>query len=100
MLGGLLKSTLQCYHEAMSTALEQAIACLGSQNKLAEAIGVRQSVVSMWVTRQSRIPAGHCVSIERATSGAVTRRDLRPDDWAAVWPELATKRRTPAKEVA
>lgn len=27
--------------------------------------------------------------IERITGGAVTRRDLRPYDWARVWPELA-----------
>ena len=27
--------------------------------------------------------------IERITDGAVTRRDLRPDDWQRVWPELA-----------
>lgn len=27
--------------------------------------------------------------IERATSGAVTRRDLRPLDWMDTWPELA-----------
>jgi DNA-binding transcriptional regulator YdaS (Cro superfamily) len=31
-----------------------------------------------------------CVSIERESSGAVTRRDLRPDDWREIWPELAT----------
>jgi DNA-binding transcriptional regulator YdaS (Cro superfamily) len=30
-----------------------------------------------------------CVSIERSTGGAVTRRDLRPDDWQDIWPELA-----------
>lgn len=36
------------------------------------------------------------VAIERATSGAVTRRDLRPDDWHLIWPELAT----PTKEAA
>ncbi|KGC15007.1 hypothetical protein DM48_333 [Burkholderia gladioli] len=29
-----------------------------------------------------------CVAIERATEGAVTRRDLRPDDWQDIWPEL------------
>lgn len=29
-----------------------------------------------------------CVQIEQATDGAVTRRDLRPDDWAQIWPEL------------
>jgi DNA-binding transcriptional regulator YdaS (Cro superfamily) len=36
-----------------------------------------------------RVPIERCVPIERATAGAVTRKDLRPDDWAAIWPELA-----------
>ena len=30
-----------------------------------------------------------CVSIERASGGAVTRQDLRQDDWRMIWPELA-----------
>jgi DNA-binding transcriptional regulator YdaS (Cro superfamily) len=29
------------------------------------------------------------VAIESTTKGAVTRRDLRPDDWQEIWPELA-----------
>jgi hypothetical protein len=28
------------------------------------------------------------VPIEQATAGQVTRRDLRPADWGAIWPEL------------
>lgn len=28
--------------------------------------------------------------VERATNGEVTRRDLRPDDWRLIWPELVT----------
>ncbi|WP_236596881.1 transcriptional regulator [Paraburkholderia hiiakae] len=32
-----------------------------------------------------------CVAIERESSGAVTRRDLRPADWHEIWPELAAK---------
>lgn len=32
----------------------------------------------------------HCVAIERATRGLVTRADLRPDDWRDIWPELAS----------
>ncbi|MDP2827873.1 MAG: YdaS family helix-turn-helix protein [Sulfuricellaceae bacterium] len=28
------------------------------------------------------------VAIEQATSGQVTRQDLRPDDWHLIWPEL------------
>jgi DNA-binding transcriptional regulator YdaS (Cro superfamily) len=30
----------------------------------------------------------NCVVIEMVTKGAVTRRDLRPDDWKRIWPEL------------
>lgn len=29
-----------------------------------------------------------CAAIERATGGAVTRREMRPDDWWLIWPEL------------
>lgn len=36
------------------------------------------------------LAAETCVSVERATSGTVTRRDLRPDDWWLIWPELVT----------
>jgi len=31
----------------------------------------------------------YAAAIERATNGQVTRRDLRPLDWQAIWPELA-----------
>lgn len=37
-----------------------------------------------------------CVAIERESGGHVTRRDLRPDDWHLIWPELAK----PAREGA
>lgn len=33
----------------------------------------------------------YCVAIERATDGAVTRRELRPDDAHLIWPDLATE---------
>lgn len=32
--------------------------------------------------------AALAVKIERHSGGAVTRRDLRPDDWHLIWPEL------------
>ncbi len=34
------------------------------------------------------MPAEYCAGIERGTSGAFPRRDLRPDDWGDIWPEL------------
>jgi DNA-binding transcriptional regulator YdaS (Cro superfamily) len=33
------------------------------------------------------------VSIERLSDGQVTRQELRPDDWADIWPELAQAKR-------
>ena len=36
-----------------------------------------------------RLRAHVCVALERESAGAVTRRDLRPDDWQDIWPELA-----------
>lgn len=38
--------------------------------------------------------AGLCVRIRRSTGGAVTRRDLRPDDWHQIWPELVDQEKT------
>ncbi len=35
-----------------------------------------------------RLNCGYCVAIEKATGGAVSRKDLRPDDWHLIWPEL------------
>ena len=69
-------------------ALNQAIAAAGGVSKLAKAIGVSQSAVSNWRARGTPIAERWCVRIETATAGAVTRQDLRPDDWHLIWPEL------------
>lgn len=73
-------------------ALETAIAQIGGVGKLAASIGVGQPVVSNWRARGTTPDAANCVAIERATKGAVTRRDLRPDDWHLIWPELADEK--------
>lgn len=70
-------------------ALDKAIQIVGGVGKLAAGIGVSQPVVSNWRARGTTPDAIHCVSIERLTDGAVSRCDLRPDDWPLIWPELA-----------
>jgi len=70
------------------SALSKAIEIAGSQRLIAEACGVIQPTVAGWL-RRSHVPAEYCAAIEAAVKGAVTRRDLRPDDWASIWPELA-----------
>ena len=69
-------------------ALDKAIAAAGGVGALATQIEVTQTAVSNWRARGTVIPPVHCAAIERAAGGAVTRRDLRPDDWWRIWPEL------------
>lgn len=79
-------------------ALNTAISVVGGVGKLAAALGVAQPVISNWRARGTLPDAAHCVAIERATNGAVTRKDLRPNDWQEIWPELAQPS-TPNKAV-
>jgi DNA-binding transcriptional regulator YdaS (Cro superfamily) len=53
-------------------------------------LGISKGAVSQWKAENRRVPAAHCLAIERATNGAVTRRDLRPDDFHLIWPDLDT----------
>jgi len=71
--------------------IAQACRVVGSQAILANLIGVSPAAVNQWISGHRPIPIERCVSIERATNGAVTRRDLRPDDWRLIWPELIDK---------
>jgi DNA-binding transcriptional regulator YdaS (Cro superfamily) len=56
-------------------------------------------LISQWANGLRSIPPGRCVEIELVTRGAVTRQDLRPNDWQKYWPEL-TKQPKKAKAAA
>jgi len=60
----------------------------GGVSILARSIHGNASDVSSWASGKRPVPVRRCVAIERATNGAVTRRDLRPHDWREIWPEL------------
>ena len=57
----------------------------------ADALGVSSSMVSQWLSFHRPITPEKCVLIELNTDGKVTRKDLRPNDWRRIWPELAEK---------
>lgn len=61
----------------------------GSQSVLARGIGAQPQLVWQWVKGVRPVPVSRCLPIEHFTAGAVTRKDLRPDDWHEIWPELA-----------
>jgi DNA-binding transcriptional regulator YdaS (Cro superfamily) len=56
---------------------------------LAKRLEVPASFMSNMAAGIKSVPLERCVPIELATEGAVTRKDLRPDDWWKIWPELA-----------
>lgn len=51
----------------------------GSQTALAQLIGVAPELINQWAHGVRRVPLERCVAIERATDGAVTCEELRPD---------------------
>lgn len=63
----------------------------GIRKTICEALGISAQAISNWNSRG--VPIEHCTAIEKATKGAVTRKDLRPNDWQAIWPELAKKQK-------
>jgi DNA-binding transcriptional regulator YdaS (Cro superfamily) len=50
----------------------------GRAADLARAIGVSQPIMARWVSGEE-IPENRCRQIERATGGAVTCEEMRPD---------------------
>lgn len=61
----------------------------GGSARLAAELEISASYLSQLASGDSAISPARCVEIESATDGAVCRKDLRPDDWQSIWPELA-----------
>ncbi len=59
--------------------VESAVAKLGSQAKLAEAMGCSQQQISYLLKEATGITAEMAMAIDRATAGKVPRHELRPD---------------------
>jgi len=73
------------------SAIQQAVSWAGSPSRLAELLGVTPAAISEWTSGRRPVSVRRCVQIESITGGAVTRQELRPDDWPRIWPELAEK---------
>lgn len=72
----------------MKELIELASKVVGSQSKLANALGVTQQNISYW--KSSGMPVEYGAAIEAATKGVVTRKALFPLTWQNYWPELST----------
>ena len=63
---------------------------LGGTTKVAKLVGVSPNAVSMW--RKNNIPASQYAflgaTLEKESHGLITRKDLFPQSWHLIWPEL------------
>jgi DNA-binding transcriptional regulator YdaS (Cro superfamily) len=63
----------------------------GAQTRLGRQLGCQPQLIYQWVNGVRPVPVGRCSAIERATDGAVSCEELRPDvRWGrlpdAAWP--------------
>lgn len=69
----------------------KVIEYFGGPTATATAIGSSLQAVCFWRDGEREINPKMCVTIEKKTNGKITRKDLRPKDWADIWPELKKK---------
>jgi DNA-binding transcriptional regulator YdaS (Cro superfamily) len=60
----------------------------GRAVELACGLGLSTSFIWQIAKGKRPAPAERCAEIERLSGGEVSRQELRPDDWAQIWPEL------------
>ncbi|WP_444945653.1 transcriptional regulator [Microbulbifer sp. VTAC004] len=65
--------------DVINTAIDDAVRVVGSQAKLARAIGVTAVFVSQMRRGLRAVPPKLCTKIELATKRKVSRASLRPD---------------------
>ncbi len=65
--------------------------------EIATKCGVVDAYLYQIFTRRKMAGAALCVAIERASGGQISRKDLRPDDWHLIWPELIAEGVTPER---
>lgn len=61
-----------------------------AREAFASACGTSVGYLRKAVSSGQSLSAATCVAVERESKYQVTRKDLRPDDWQNIWPELAT----------
>jgi DNA-binding transcriptional regulator YdaS (Cro superfamily) len=79
-----------CRMLGMNQHIVRAIEHFGSATAMASAVGVSVQLVAFWRDGKRGVQPLEAALIERETGGEVTRRDLFPNSWHAIWPELVT----------
>ena len=70
------------------------------RKEFAEKVGTSVGHLTNFCYGYTSLAAKACVLIERESKGEVSRRNLMPNDWHEIWPELAEVRCTGLIEAA
>ncbi|TKI03552.1 transcriptional regulator [Martelella alba] len=63
----------------VNKVINEAITAVGSQQKLADACGVKQPSVWAWLHGKKKVSAANAKRIEKATNGTIPAYLIRPD---------------------
>ena len=63
----------------------------GNATALAEALGIPLTYLSQMSSGERAITPQRASAIELHTKKSVTRQEMLPTDWQAIWPELVPK---------
>jgi len=72
--------------------VKRIIDLMGGATSVARILGIKTPSVHGWIVDDS-IPRGRLIEfgalLEEKSGGEITRKDLFPNDWQRIWPELA-----------
>ena len=74
-----MNSVLKMYWQKLSSE---------EKERFAKAVGTTVRYITVSLYREQVFKAEMCSAIELESAGSVTRKDLRPNDWPLIWPEL------------
>ena len=86
--------------------ISRACELFGGQTAMARRLSRRtgkpitQQRVANWINRGDEVPVEFLAAIEAESGGEITRRQLRPDDWHSIWPELVSASGAQSEESA
>ena len=61
-----------------------------ASDEVVERTGTTRGYLKQIAYGNKQASAGVASSLERESRGLLTRQSLRPNDWAIIWPELAS----------
>ena len=80
------------------TLSEYLSAYKGRPLEMAQSLGISRAYLHQMASGRRSVPPRLVPRIRAFTGGRVLERELRPHDWAEIWPELAAEAAT--KEAA